>query len=157
MKTYNFLSNSCSLALSSSSKSLCRWRRGVRTPDGRLCPFFGDRELDLPEPKTARSCSWSCSCSLNRCSSSFSLSLSLSLSLSRSCSLLATSASTALDIYVIKLGLNGTKDEEPTLSSISFSVNPTPILPDRSPSDSRIFSFSLSNAILRPPPGNAKG
>jgi hypothetical protein len=154
MKTYNFLSNSCNLALSSSSKSLCRWRRGVRTPDGRLCPFFGDRDLDLPELETtcASSESWSFSCSLNRRSS-----FSLSLSLSRSCSLLATSASTALEIYVIKLGLNGAKDKEPTLSSISFSVNPRPILPDRSPSDSRIFSFSLSNATLRPPPGNVKG
>jgi hypothetical protein len=99
-KTHNFLSNSCNRVLSSSSKSLCRWMRGVRPPEARLCSFFGD--LDLDRTKVTRSCSRSrsycCCCSLDRCSSS-----SRSLSFSRSCSLLATSASTALDIYTTNI------------------------------------------------------
>lgn len=56
--------------------------------------------MDRPYPELSCSCSRSCSsCSFNRRSSSFSLSLS------RSCNLLATSASTAFDIYAINVSV----------------------------------------------------
>jgi dipeptidyl aminopeptidase/acylaminoacyl peptidase len=83
--THYFLSSSWRRVFSSSSRSLCRFRRGVSTPEGRLFSFAGDLDRGLATTACSRALS--------------SAALWRSRSANRLVTSASTAASTALDIY----------------------------------------------------------